>query len=113
MPTSTITDEMLAQIELFATILLAARQEELRTLYPTSDQWEWEAVEVIRGKLYTKVNVGPRHNMSGKFMIEHATGIIFGIKGYGQVHKGHRYGTIDTIDEWDWSRYQIRRKDNS
>lgn len=100
--------EQIEQIEAFAVLVLAARQQELRRAYPDSDMWEWEAVEVKPGKVYTKVNVGPRHNMSGAYMIEHATGDIFGIKGYGVVHRGHRYGNLDTLDAWDWSGYRPR-----
>lgn len=59
------------------------------------------------GQKYTKVDVGT----SGKFMVENATGNIFGIKGYGQVHKGHFYGTLDTITEYNWGNYYPARKD--
>ena len=44
------------------------------------------------GKHYTKVDVGS----SGKFMVENETGNIYGIKGYGVVHTGHFYGTLNT-----------------
>lgn len=101
----------MATVEEFAAVLLAARQDRLRRDYPDSDQWEWEKVQVTNpGKVYTKVDVGPNHNMSGKYMVDNATGVIYGIKGYGQVHKGHQYGTLDTIDEWDWSGYTGLRK---
>lgn len=30
----------------------------------------------------------------GHFMVDKADGSIYGIKGYGQVHTGHRYGTV-------------------
>jgi hypothetical protein len=97
-------------IEAFAQQLLAERQARLREDYPASDQWESETVNVKPGPVYTKVDVGPAHNMSGAYMVENATGIIYGIKGYGKVHKGHRYGTIATIAEWDWSGYKGRPK---
>lgn len=60
-------------------------------------------VEVKPGKVYTKVNVGG----SGKYMVDQA-GNVWGIKGYGQVHKGHWYGTLDTIQNYDWSGYTAR-----
>jgi len=89
----------------FAALVLEQTQARLRADYPTSPQWEWERVSVKPGPVYTKVDVGPEHNMSGKYMIENATGIIFGIKGYGRVHKGHRYGTLATADQWYWGGY--------
>ena len=39
-----------------------------------------------------------------------ADGQIFGIKAYGVIHKGHFYGTLDTIDLYDWSNYTAVKK---
>lgn len=64
------------------------------------------AVTVKPGAKYTKVDVGN----SGKYMIVNATGEIFGIKAYGVIHRGHYFGTLDTIGEWDWSGYAGVRK---
>ena len=50
--------------------------------------------EIVPGRKYTRVNVGH----SGKFMIDHE-GHIFGIKGYGVIHRGHYYGTLDNPSE--------------
>jgi hypothetical protein len=57
---------------------------------------------VIRpGKKFIKVDVGT----SGKYMIEIGTWIIYGIKAYGVVHRGHSYGTLDTVDLYYWGLY--------
>ena len=53
------------------------------------------------GAKYDKVNVGT----SGRYMVEVRTGNIFGIKGYGKPHKGHFYGTLDTITDYFWGNY--------
>jgi hypothetical protein len=58
------------------------------------------------GSKYTKVDVGG----SGKYMVENSTGNIFGIKAYGFVHRGHFYGTLDTIDDYTWGRFYPERK---
>lgn len=95
----------------FAQLVLTQTKERLKADYPNSPQHEWEAVEVIPGPKYTKVNVGPEHDghvHGGKFMVENATGIIYGIKAYGVVHKGHYYGTLDTVHEWYWGDYAPR-----
>lgn len=63
-------------------------------------------VEVIPGPKYTKVNAG---HGSGRYMVVNATGEIFGIKAYGVIHRGHAYGTLDTISAWDWSGYKARQ----
>ena len=52
-------------------------------------------------KKYAKVDVGT----SGKYMVEMNTERIYGIKAYGVIHRGHQYGTLDTIRDWDWSGY--------
>ena len=91
--------------EELAALILAQTQERLRTAYPDSPQWEWETVQVKPGPVYTKIDRGPEHNRSGMLMIENATGMIYGIKGYGKVHRGHRYGTLDTVDQWYWGNY--------
>jgi hypothetical protein len=52
---------------------------------------------IIPGKKYIKVDIGSldRRISSGRYMVDVETEQIFGIKGYGVVHKGHRYGTLD------------------
>jgi len=53
------------------------------------------------GKKYDKVDIG----RSGRFMVVVATGEIFGIKSYGTIHRGHAFGTLDTIEDWYWGDY--------
>lgn len=57
------------------------------------------------------VHVGPKYtrvdfDTSGYYMVVNSTGEIFGIKSYGVIHRGHAYGTLDTLDAWDWSGYR-------
>lgn len=66
-------------------------------------------VTVKTGKKYVKVDIGS----SGRFMVEVETGNIFGIKAYGQIHRGHFYGTLDTINEYFWGNYSPRKLDGS
>jgi hypothetical protein len=63
-------------------------------------------VWLVSGNKYSRVNVGD----SGKYMVERSTEKIFGIKGYGVIHRGHEYGTLDTISEYDWSGYVATKK---
>lgn len=62
---------------------------------------------IVPGKKYDKVNVGG----SGRFMVDRATGEIYGIKGYGQIHKGRTYGTLDGIARLWWGGYSPRTID--
>ena len=60
---------------------------------------------IKEGQKFTKVDIGT----SGRYMVENSTGNIFGIKGYGQVHKGHFYGTVDTTADYFWGNYYPER----
>ena len=63
---------------------------------------------IKEGKKYTKVDVGN----SGKYMVDNE-GNIYGIKAYGVIHRGHWFGTLDTIEDYYWGRYQAYRKENN
>jgi len=98
-------------IEELAEVILAQTREVLESKGYHS-LVDGECVEIRPGPKYTKIDRGPRwgpgrydHNMSGFLMIENDTGMIFGIKGYGQVHKGRYYGTLATADQWFWGNY--------
>ncbi len=65
-------------------------------------------VEVKPGMKYIKVDVGE----SGKYMVEVSTGNIYGIKGYGVIHRGWKFGNLDTINEWYWGDYRAVKKIN-
>ena len=72
-----------------------------------SSQIEAFRCKIKMGRKYANVDVGP----SGKYMVELATSGIYGIKGYGVIHRGHYYGTLDTIAGYDWSGYQACEKE--
>ena len=60
----------------------------------------------IVGKKYVKVDVG----RSGRYMVDKESNTIYGIKAYGVIHKGHCFGTLDTIDDYFWGRYTAFKK---
>jgi hypothetical protein len=93
-------------IEEFAAEVLKQQKERLAAMY---SQWQADraTVQVIPGPKYTKVDIGSR----GAFMVENATGVIYGIKGYGKVHKGHVYGTLETVADWYWGDFYPERRD--
>jgi hypothetical protein len=99
----------------FAEVVLTQQRERLARLY-SQDHADNERVTVIPGRVYTKVDVGTKgfrdetKASCGKFMVENATGIIYGIKGYGKVHKGHVYGTLDTVADWYWGDYSPEKR---
>jgi len=56
----------------------------------------------IMKRKYTNIDLGG----CGKYMIVNATGEIYGIKGYGVIHRGHYFGTLDTINDYFWGEYR-------
>jgi hypothetical protein len=102
--------ERATDINDLAALILAQSRERLARLYSQSQADAEQVIVRDPGPKYTKVDRGPAHNMSGMLMVENATGRIFGIKAYGVIHRGHAYGTLDTIADWDWSDYYPRQR---
>lgn len=53
------------------------------------------------GKKYTKIDRGG----SGVYMVDEK-GDIYGIKAYGVIHRGHYFGNLDTINQYNWGGYR-------
>ena len=67
---------------------------------------------VVMGRKFAKIDVGGGDYWSGRYMVDLVTMEIFGIKGYGVVHRGYRFGTLSTLGDFDWSEYRaVRRPD--
>lgn len=99
------TTERLTKIEQLATLIETQGQERLK-----QDKLDCEgnlknAVTSVKlGNKYTKIDVGT----SGRYMID-SDGNIFGIKAYGVIHRGHHYGTLETMDKYYWGDYTAKR----
>lgn len=93
------------KLESFAALLQRQQAEAFTRDYPgpalEDRRTQATTVKVRPAAKYTRIDVGE----SGKYMVVNKTGEIFGIKAYGVIHRGHAYGTLDTIQEWDWSGY--------
>jgi hypothetical protein len=95
------------KISQFAELLHTEQVATLTRRYPNiPDPDHYCRVTVTPAKKYTRVDVGS----SGKYMVENDTEIIYGIKAYGVIHRGHSYGTLDTINDWKWGDYIAHRK---
>ena len=99
--------KMESKLKKFAELLESQQIEQLR-----QDKLDCEAnilnckVSIKYGKKYVRVDVGG----SGKYMIDRE-GNIFGIKGYGVIHRGHCFGTLDTIEDYYWGGYMGYKKE--
>ncbi len=100
---------MLDKIKQFAELL---EKQQIEYLYKNNIACEANIlnvrVKIKEGKKYIKINIGT----SGKYMIDRE-GNIFGIKAYGVIHKGHKFGTLDTTNNYYWGGYRGYKKDGS
>lgn len=97
------TEQKIARL---AALIEQHRTEYLNRRYPgLLDVVNDAKVTVRPGSKYVKVDVGT----SGKYMVD-AAGNIWGIKAYGVPHKGHGYGTLDTVDDYNWGGYVAAKK---
>ena len=95
------------KLEALRSLLESEQQRGLVAQGYNLDHHCWQ-VRVKMGRKYANLDVGGPH-WSGRYMVDIATGEIFGIKAYGVIHRGHRYGTLDTIAAFDWSNYTARQ----
>ncbi len=100
------------KIKAFAELLQSEYLARLNSEYPKDpdeypDFWLSSAiVDVKPGRKYTRLDVG----RSGKYMVVNETGEIFGVKAYGVIHRGHYFGTLDTINKYNWGGYSATQK---
>ena len=92
-------------IKEFSERVHAETVEWVKRNYPSLDAEREARVVIHNGRKYTRVDVGG----SGKYMIDEA-GNIYGIKAYGVPHFGHRYGTLETVDQYYWGGYVGAKK---
>lgn len=82
-------------------------------------------VEAKEKKKYTNIDMGiyfptedwwiPQDVVAtwGTLIIENETGDIYWIKAYWQIHRGHKYGNLDTIENYFWGNYYPIKKPSS
>lgn len=104
----------LEDIKPFAALLEQEQRTEFAKTYPGAYLQERMdsacTVSVKMGNSFARVDLGAGDHCSGKYMVDLETGAIYGVKAYGVVHRGHYFGTLDTIHEWDWRGYRAVRR---
>ena len=100
-----MTEEMTAKLETFRATLEAAQLAGLEAAGMRLGNEDNHICYVKVGRKYANIDVGGPVHRSAKYMVDLMTGEIFGVKGYGVIHRGHRFGTLDTIAAWNWSGY--------
>ena len=64
------------------------------------DKWQIET-----GRKFDKVYVQTSVQKLGRYMVDRNSWVIYGIKSWAQINPRRTFGTLDTIDQYDWSPY--------
>lgn len=67
-------------------------------------------VEVETGRKFDKVYVQTFHQGKplqklGRYMVDRNSWVIYGIKSWAQINERRVFGTLDTVDQYDWEPY--------
>lgn len=70
-----------------------------------------DTVEIESGRKFDKVYVqtytgnGAPLQRLGRYMVDRNSWVIYGIKSWAQINERRTYGTLDTVDQYDWAAY--------
>jgi hypothetical protein len=69
-----------------------------------------DIVSIETGRKFDKVYVQTFHQGKplqklGRYMVDRNSWVIYGIKSWAQINERRTYGTLDTIDQYDWKPY--------
>lgn len=71
--------------------------------------WQWDKT----GKKYFRVLQDAVGQKSSRYFVEKETGTIFACEGWKKPNLNRSYGTLDTIDQFDWSGFNGVAKPDS
>jgi len=64
-----------------------------------------ETVQIETGRKFDKVYVQTKMQKLGRYMVDRNSWVIYGIKSWAQINERRTYGTLDTVDQYDWSHF--------
>jgi hypothetical protein len=64
-----------------------------------------DTVEIEVGRKFDKVYFKTGTQNRGRYMVDRNSWIIYGIKSWQQINPRRIFGTLDTIDQYNWSQY--------
>lgn len=88
-----IQDTTLGKLQLFG-----AKLEAQQVAGPYNNK----SVGITIGKKFAKVTIGS----SVRYFVEIATGIIYASASWQKYNPNRSFGTLDTVDQFDWSGYE-------
>jgi hypothetical protein len=103
------TPEFQAKLTTFCTRLFQEQQAKRIREFPNTPHLHNEPVEHNTGRVYSRVLIG----RAATYFVRVEDGAIFAAKSFKAVNKIRQYGTLDTIDQFDWSGYNAVALPNS
>ena len=82
--------------------------EKFRAAFQSADrgcQDFGETVQIETGRKFDKVYVQTKVQKLGRYMVDRNSWVIYGIKSWAQINERRTYGTLDTVDQYDWSAH--------
>ena len=81
--------------------------EKFRTAFEnqSSSTKHGEKVHIETGRKFDKIYVQTSVQKLGRYMVDRNSWIIYSVKSWAQINPRRTYGTLDTIDQYDWSGY--------
>lgn len=62
-------------------------------------------VHIEKGRKFDKVYINTGTQRMGRYMVDRNSWEIYGIKSWAQVNPRRMFGTLDSVDDYDWSPY--------
>lgn len=87
--------------------------EQFRAAFQKADTDGRETTDIVAietGRKFDKVYVQTFHQGKplqklGRYMVDRNSWVIYGIKSWAQINERRTYGTLDTVDQYDWKPY--------
>lgn len=61
-----------------------------------------EKWSIEKGRKFDKVYIQTKHQKIGRYMVNRNTFQIYGTKSWAQVNLRREFGTLDTVNQFDW-----------
>ena len=85
------------------------RLEKFRQVFQASDRGcvdHGDIAEIETGRKFDKVYIKTKVQKLGRYMVDRNSWVIYGIKSWAQINERRVFGTLDTVDQYDWSPFQ-------
>ena len=82
--------------------------EAFRAAFQKADTDGRETTDIVAietGRKFDKVYVKTEVQKLGRYMVDRNSWVIYGIKSWAQINERRTYGTLDTVDQYDWKPY--------